>query len=231
MPLPLSTGTSRVQKKWLNSLWPADVIGCQIFWSTLVKVTACYLMATCHYIYPETSRLQKKWFNSLWPTHDIWCQRFQSTSVQVMASCLLATSHYLNQHWLVKWVPMALRWCGVTFDLGSYVCVPSRRQQTQEILKISVRKLFLKTTHLKSQPHFHKGQCKQNIVIVEHFPRNWSGLYRRMALVISQHWLRWWLTCTNDDHISWYYMASVRCVSCVVRHSGCDLTNLSFPST
>ena len=83
----------------INSLWPSDDIWRHKFWSTLVLVMACCLMALLHQ--PNMIHHLISSINSLWPSDAIWQQRFGSTLAQVMACCLMAPSHYLNQYWLI----------------------------------------------------------------------------------------------------------------------------------
>ena len=81
---------------------------------------------------------QKSDFGSLWPRDATWWHKTWSTLAQTMACCLTAQSHYLNQFW-----------CTTNKALWH-----SFQDNFTSILKISIPKLCLKFTHLKSQPHF-----------------------------------------------------------------------------
>ena len=116
--------------------------------STLVQVMAWCRQATSHY-------LSQCWPRSLspygvtrpqWVKWQIWtlghpflshCSLVMpwAISIHVMACCLTAPSHYMNQCWPAIFEVIHLR------------------AVSWEMLKMSITKLCLKITHLKSQPH------------------------------------------------------------------------------
>ena len=94
----------------------------------------------------ETRHHDFFFINSLWPSDAICQHRPQSILARAMACCLTAPCRDMNQHWLII---NGVLWRSPKTNLT--------------ILKISIHKMSLKNTLVKSLPHLTQGAFSSSI--------------------------------------------------------------------
>ena len=110
----------------------------------------------------------------------IWRHRSESTLTQIITCWLMGPSHYLNQCWVII----------------NEVLWHSPKTNSQEVLKISIRKLDLKNTLTKSRLHLSGDNKLRLDDMLASVPGKVMSHWFRRSIQISQwsqaSWWQWW---------------------------------------